>query len=84
MIKVTTDSLKDLFPAPEAVPPQWRIAAPLHQRVTLVGDVMKPWAESWMNLQSAYDLRKAEQEIAAQIRREVRPLEQAARPISEG
>ena len=35
-------------------------------------------AEFWMNLQSAYDLRKAEQENAAQIRREVRPLERAA------
>jgi len=35
-------------------------------------------AEFWMNLQSAYDLRKAEQENAAQIRRQVRPLEQVA------
>ena len=35
-------------------------------------------AQFWMNLQSAYDLRKAEQETAAQIRREVRPLTQAA------
>jgi plasmid maintenance system antidote protein VapI len=38
-------------------------------------------AEFWMNLQSAYDLRKAEQENAARIRREVRPLEQAANPL---
>lgn len=35
-------------------------------------------AEFWMNLQSAYDLRKAEQEAAARIRREVRPLKEAA------
>ena len=35
-------------------------------------------AQFWMNLQSAYDLRKAEQQTAAQIRREVRPLEKAA------
>ena len=35
-------------------------------------------AEFWMNLQSAYDLRKAEQESAVQIRREVRPLKEAA------
>ena len=35
-------------------------------------------AQFWMNLQSAYDLRKAEQETAAQIRREVRPLTEAA------
>jgi addiction module HigA family antidote len=31
-------------------------------------------AEFWMNLQSAYDLRKAELENAVQIRREVRPF----------
>ena len=31
-------------------------------------------AEFWMNLQRAYDVRKAAQENAAQIRREVRPL----------
>jgi len=35
-------------------------------------------AEFWMNLQGAYDLRKAEQENAAQIRRDVRPLVKAA------
>jgi antitoxin HigA-1 len=35
-------------------------------------------AEFWMNLQSAYDLRKAELENAVQIRREVRPLKEAA------
>lgn len=35
-------------------------------------------AEFWMNLQAAYDLRRAEQESAAQIRREVRPLKEAA------
>jgi len=32
----------------------------------------------WMNLQSAYDLRKAEQESAVQIGREVGPLKEAA------
>jgi len=35
-------------------------------------------AEFWMNLQSAYDLRKAELESAVQNRREVRPLKEAA------
>ncbi len=35
-------------------------------------------AEFWMNLQSAYDLRKAELESAVQIRREVGPLKEAA------
>jgi addiction module HigA family antidote len=35
-------------------------------------------AEFWMNLQSACDLRKAEQENAEQIPREVRPLEETA------
>ena len=35
-------------------------------------------AEFWINLHSAYDLRKAELESAVQIRREVRPLKEAA------
>jgi addiction module HigA family antidote len=34
-------------------------------------------ARSWLNLQAAYDLRKAEIEAAAAIRREVRPRKQA-------
>lgn len=35
-------------------------------------------AEFWMNLQSSYDLRKAELKNAVQIRRHVRPLKEAA------
>jgi addiction module HigA family antidote len=35
-------------------------------------------AEFWMNLQSSYDLRKAELENAVQIRRQIRPLKEAA------
>ena len=35
-------------------------------------------AEFWMNLQAAYDLRRAEQQSAARIRREVTPLKQPA------
>lgn len=38
-------------------------------------------AECWMNLQSSYDLRLAEQEIGEEIRREVVP--RAGIPLSE-
>jgi glyceraldehyde-3-phosphate dehydrogenase (NADP+) len=66
MIKVTTDSLKDLFPGPEAVPPQWRIAAPLHQRVTLVGGVMKPWGGECKTVLSPICLRYPD-DVVAQV-----------------
>jgi addiction module HigA family antidote len=35
-------------------------------------------AQFWLNLQSAYDLKQAEQEAGALIEEEVRPLQQAA------
>lgn len=34
-------------------------------------------AESWLNLQQAYDLKKAEGEVAKQIAREIAPLQPA-------
>ncbi len=35
-------------------------------------------AQSWMNLQAAYDLEVAEMNLAERIEREVKPLKQAA------
>ena len=35
-------------------------------------------AASWMNMQAAYDLRRAETALAARIRRDITPMKEAA------
>jgi plasmid maintenance system antidote protein VapI len=58
------------------VPPETRAITP--DTALRLARFFNTTAEFWVNLRSAYDLRKAEQESAAPIRREVGPLKQAA------
>jgi antitoxin HigA-1 len=65
--------------------PVTRIADIVNERRGITADTALRFARYfknnptfWMNLQSRYDLEVAEDEIAAKVRRDVRPLETSA------
>jgi len=65
--------------------PATRISEIVHERRGITADTALRLArffgndaQSWLNLQQAYDLKIAEKEIMAKITREVQPLAEAA------
>lgn len=47
---------------------------PVHPGEVLREDFLKPLLQTWLNLQTAYDLKVAQKTIAAQIAKDIEPM----------
>lgn len=60
---IDRQQLKSLFPTANDIPEACRLAAPLHQRVTLVGGVLKEWTGATQDVVSPIRLRDSEDNL---------------------
>lgn len=55
--------LKTLFPTQDDIPPEMRLGAPLHQRVTLVNGELREWSGTSQSVTSPIRIRSAQGEL---------------------
>jgi glyceraldehyde-3-phosphate dehydrogenase (NADP+) len=64
MSTISVESLKQLFPASNAIPPDARLAAPIHQRVSLVNGELKSWQGACKTVLSPVCVQQPDGEVA--------------------
>jgi glyceraldehyde-3-phosphate dehydrogenase (NADP+) len=64
MSTISIESLKQLFPAADAIPPDVRLAAPIHQRVSLVNGELRNWDGACKTVLSPVCVQQPDGEVA--------------------
>jgi glyceraldehyde-3-phosphate dehydrogenase (NADP+) len=64
MSTISIESLKQLFPAADAIPPDVRLAAPIHQRVSLVNGELRSWDGACKTVLSPVCVQQPDGEVA--------------------
>ncbi|HEV3424828.1 MAG TPA: NADP-dependent glyceraldehyde-3-phosphate dehydrogenase [Paraburkholderia sp.] len=64
MSTITVESLKQLFPAADNIPEDARLAAPIHQRVSLVNGELRTWDGACKTVLSPVCVRQPDGEVA--------------------
>jgi glyceraldehyde-3-phosphate dehydrogenase (NADP+) len=64
MSTISIESLKQLFPGADAIPPDVRLAAPIHQRVSLVNGELRSWDGACKTVLSPVCVQQPDGEVA--------------------
>lgn len=64
MSTISVESLKQLFPAADTIAPDVRLAAPIHQRVSLVNGELRSWDGACKTVLSPVCVQQADGEVA--------------------
>lgn len=64
MSTISVESLKQLFPTADTIPPDARLAAPIHQRVSLVNGELRSWDGACKTVLSPVCVQQPDGEVA--------------------